>query len=152
WRFRLTWWEKELRRTCRLGSNCGARANTLFCLPDGRRLSPLAGATARGSVAPGRLVEAGGIQQRGNCRQARLYRANSRAQAGQDTPHLGESRCVMPDQFNDHNTLTEEEEACLDRACDAFEMAWKTGQRPSIQEVLAAAPAGEALRTRLLRE
>ncbi|HMF15653.1 MAG TPA: serine/threonine-protein kinase, partial [Gemmataceae bacterium] len=58
----------------------------------------------------------------------------------------------MPDQFNDHNTLTEEEEACLDRACDAFEMAWKTGQRPSIQEVLAAAPAGEALRTRLLRE
>jgi serine/threonine protein kinase len=58
----------------------------------------------------------------------------------------------MPDQFNDHNTLTEEEEAYLDRDCDAFEMAWKTGQRPSIQQVLEEAPAGGALRARLLRE
>ena len=58
----------------------------------------------------------------------------------------------MPDQFNDHNKLTEEEDDYLDRACDAFEKAWKAGQRPSIQQVLAEAPAGEALRARLLRE
>src|SRR5262245_54868469 len=58
----------------------------------------------------------------------------------------------MPDQFNDHKTLTEEEEDYLDRACDAFEEAWKTGQCPSIQQVLEEAPAGGALRTQLLRE
>ena len=57
----------------------------------------------------------------------------------------------MPDQFNDHNTLTEEEDY-LDRACDAFEKAWKTGQRPSIRQVLAEAPAEPVLRASLLRE
>src|SRR5262245_52328452 len=58
----------------------------------------------------------------------------------------------MPDRFHDHSTLTQAEDAYVDRACDAFEKAWKAGQRPSIKEVLAEAPAGNALRTKLLRE
>src|SRR5262249_29865250 len=57
-----------------------------------------------------------------------------------------------PNRYIDHNKLTEEEEDYLDRACDAFEMAWKTGQSPSIEQVLAEAPAGGALRAKLLRE
>jgi serine/threonine protein kinase len=58
----------------------------------------------------------------------------------------------MPNRFIDNNRLTEEEDAYLDRVCDAFEKAWKTGERPAIQEILAEAPPGGPLRTKLLHE
>jgi S1-C subfamily serine protease len=49
--------------------------------------------------------------------------------------------------------LTVEEEEHLDRACDAFEAAWKAGRRPAIEEHLREAPEGarEALLVELLR-
>jgi eukaryotic-like serine/threonine-protein kinase len=45
---------------------------------------------------------------------------------------------------------TAEEAAYLDRSCDAFEAAWKAGQRPAIEQFMAEAPA--RVRKELLRE
>lgn len=46
--------------------------------------------------------------------------------------------------------LTPEEARHIDRACDAFESAWQSGQRPSIEQYLVKAPA--QVRKELLRE
>jgi serine/threonine protein kinase len=56
----------------------------------------------------------------------------------------------MLDRPTDERLLTQEEFQHLNRACDAFEVAWQAGGRPSIEEFLAEAPA--AVRPELLRE
>jgi serine/threonine-protein kinase len=51
---------------------------------------------------------------------------------------------------SDEDTLSEDVERRLDQACDHFEAAWKRGERPRIEDVLAETP--EAGRSVLLRE
>jgi hypothetical protein len=52
--------------------------------------------------------------------------------------------------MSDQASLSPEHAAYIDRACDAFEAAWKAGQQPNIKPLLDQAPA--PVRPVLLRE
>src|SRR5262249_32253051 len=72
--------------------------------------------------------------------------AHRRAQAGAHPPHLGKGDRLMSPQRGDDISLSQLER--IDRVCDAFEDAWKEGQRPRPEDFLSDAPEPE--RTKLL--
>src|SRR5262249_46494221 len=85
-----------------------------------------------------RPVEAGGLQQRGDRRQARLRAAHGRAEVAADTHHLGARRGrAMNRPGDEHETLSPSLAKHVDSACDRFEAAWKAGARPRIEDFLS---------------
>src|SRR5262249_27240127 len=92
--------------------------------------------------ARGGPVEDGGPDQPGDRPAAGLRRADRGAQAAFDPrPLVGGGGTMSPTTPPGGDALTPELIALLEPACDRFEAAWHTGERPALEDYLAAMPA-----------
>src|SRR5262249_39787080 len=115
-----------------------------------RRAISAAGRGPPRPVAPrGRPAPAGGLQRRGDRRSPRLQPPDGRAEAGTDPPDLvGDFAPMSAAPAPEPLPLTLVDR--VDRACDAFEAAWRAGPRPRLEDFLGELP--EPGRSALLRE
>src|SRR5262249_54157507 len=86
-------------------------------------------------------MENGRLHQLGDRRPARVRHRNRRTQIAADPHPLGAGgRRVLTHPQIVRMSLTPAQARQVDDACDAFEMAWRSGQRPRIEEHLGEAP------------
>src|SRR5262249_25187271 len=116
-----------------------------------RGVSPAAGRSGRPrAAAPGRPQD-GGVHRRGDRRRAGAGAPDGAAPAAADPADLGAGGQAVSEASPPGRTTAELASARqVDEACYRFEMAWKAGQRPRIEEF--AAGVEEAVRPALLAE
>src|SRR5262249_31362158 len=113
---------------------------------DGRGDSGSLRPPARGVAPAGRAPEAGGLHQRGDRRAPRVRRAERGTQAGADPAALdSQGRPGMSIRMEPTpDPWTPTRAGHIDIACDLFEVQWRAGRRPRIEDFLKEPGAAEA--------
>src|SRR5262245_45777122 len=93
--------------------------------------------TERRLTTAGCATAYGGLLGRGNRREARLQSPHRHAETGLDPPDLvGGGHAMSAEDSTLSRLVPLTLAGRVDRACDAFEAAWRAGQRPRIEDLL----------------